>query len=78
MILLLFKKVMSVIELPDTIHCFSNYFKSNSNILKCEDAGIGALKVVPVAVSVLKSVDLTSDNLKILGVRFSYNKKNLE
>ena len=69
---------MFVIELPDTIYCFANYSKLNSNILKCENAGIGALKVVPVAASGLKSFDLTSNNLKILGVRFPYNKKNSE
>ena len=69
---------MSVIELPDTIYCLSNYSKLNSDIFKCENVGIGALKVVPVAASGLKSFDLTSNNLKILGVRFSYNKKNSE
>ena len=37
--------------------------------------GTGSLKVVHVAAYSLKSANLTSDSLKILGVHFSYNKK---
>ena len=45
-----------------------------SNFTKYEVAGISLLKRVTVAVCSMKSVDLTSDTLKILGVHFSYTK----
>ena len=46
-----------------------------ANIEKCEIAGIGSLKGVTEAVCGLKSVDLSNDTIKILGIHFSYNKK---
>ena len=57
------------------IDYFSSYSGLKSNFSKCEIDGIGALKGVHVGVCGLKSVDLTSDTVKILGVQFSYNKK---
>ena len=51
-----------------------NYSRLNSNISKCEVAGIGAVKRFHMAAYGLKSIDLTSDTLKILGVPFSCNK----
>ena len=45
------------------------------NYLGLKIAGIGALKGVHVATCGLKSVDLTSDAVKILGVHFSYDKE---
>ena len=69
-----FLKTWSLTEF-DTIDCFSNYSGLNSNIWKCEIAGGGALKGVHVAAYGLKSVDMRSDTMKILGVHFSLNKK---
>ena len=56
------------------IDYFSNYLGLKSNISKCEIGGIGALKVVHMAVYGLKTVDLTSDTVKILVVHFLFNK----
>ena len=42
------------------------------NFSKCEIAGIGSLKV---ALCGMKSLDLTKESIKILGVHTSYNKK---
>ena len=42
---------------------------------KCEIAGIGSLKDAKVALCGLKSLDLTKESIKILGVHISYNKK---
>ena len=69
-----FLKTWSLTEF-DTIDYFSNYSGLNSNIWKCEIAGGGALKGVHVAAYGLKSVDMRSDTMKILGVHFSLNKK---
>lgn len=44
------------------------------NFTKCADAGVSFLKGVKMAICGMKSVDLMSDTLKILGVHFSYNK----
>lgn len=74
-ITLLLKNAKSVIKLYNTIDNFLNYCGSNSNISKCKVPGVGALKTVHLAASVLMSVDLTSDTLKILRVNFSYDKK---
>ena len=45
------------------------------NFSKCEIAGIGSLKDAKVALCGLKSLDLTKESIKILGVHISYNKK---
>ena len=45
------------------------------SVSKCEIAGIGSLKNANVAVCGLKSLDLTKESIKILGVHISYNKK---
>ena len=42
---------------------------------KYEIAGIGVLKVVPVVVFGMNSIDLTTDFIKILCTCFSYNQK---
>ena len=42
---------------------------------KCEIAGIGSLKDAKVALYGLKSLDLTKESIKILGVHISYNKR---
>ena len=45
------------------------------NLSKCEIAGIGVLKDANVALCGLKSVNLTKDRMKILGVHLSYHEK---
>ena len=45
------------------------------NFRKCEIAGIGLLKDAKVALYGLKSLDLTKESIKILGVHISSNKK---
>ena len=47
------------------------------NLSKCEIAGIGVLKDANVALCGLKSVNLTKESIKILGVHLSYN-ENVE
>lgn len=42
---------------------------------KCEIASICALKGVPMAVCGVKSIDLTTDFMKVLTTCFSYNQK---
>ena len=56
---------------------FSSFSGLQPNLSKCEVAGIGLLKVVKVAVSEIKSIELTKDAIKILGIFFSYS-KNIE
>ena len=43
------------------------------NFSKCEIAGLGSLKEVLEAVWSLKSINLTTDAITILGIHFSYN-----
>ena len=45
------------------------------NFSKYEIAGIRSLKEVKVALCALKSLDLTKESTKILGVHISYNEK---
>ena len=43
--------------------------------LKCENAGIGVLKSVKVAVCGIKCINLCNDTIKSTGIHFSYNKE---
>ena len=45
------------------------------DLSKCEIAGISSLKDAKLALCGLKSLDLTKESIKILGVHISYNKK---
>ena len=65
--------LLSVKNLIDTFTVFSLFLELKSNFRKCEFAGLGFLKGVLEAVRVLKSVNLTTDIIKILGAHFSYN-----
>ena len=58
-----------------TIKLFSKFSGLKPNILKCDVAGIGALKEIKMAVCGIKCIDLTTETIKILGVHFSYNQK---
>ena len=64
----------SVKALFATMKLFSNFSDLKPNLDKCEIAGIGVLKGVTWALCGLKSVDLTQQTIKILGIHFSYNK----
>ena len=63
----------SVKALFATIKMFSNFSDLRPNLDKCEIAGIGVLKGVNWALCGLKSIDLTQQTMKILGIHFSYN-----
>ena len=65
--------LLSVKNLVDTFKVFSLFSGLNPNFSKCEIAGLGSLKGVLEAVCGLKSINLTTDTIKILGVHFSYN-----
>ena len=53
---------------------FSNFSDLRPNLGKCEVAGIGILKGVTWALCGVKSIDLTQQTIKILGIHFSYNR----
>ena len=65
--------LLSVKNLVDTFKVFSLFSGLNANFSKCEIAGLGSLKGVLEAVCSLKSINLTTNTIKILGVHFSYN-----
>ena len=65
--------LLSVKNLIDTFTVFSLLSGLKTNFSKCEIAGLGSLKGVLEAVCGLKSVNLTTDTIKILGIHFSYN-----
>ena len=69
----LLKDEASVKALFKTIKVFSDFSDLRPNFDKCEIAGIGVLKGVKWALCGLKSVDLTQQTIKILGIHFSYN-----
>ena len=65
--------VLSVKNLIHTLKVFSLFSGLKANFSKCEIAGLGSLKGVLEAACILKSVNLTTDTIKIVGVHFSYN-----
>ena len=65
--------LLSVKNLIDTFKVFFLFSGLNANFNKCEIAGLGSLKGVLEAVCSLKSINLTTDTIKVLGVHFSYN-----
>ena len=71
----LLRDLRSVKYLIDTFTNFSKYSGLKPNLSKCEISGIGSLKGVIKAACGLKSVNLTSDTLRILGVHFYCNQK---
>ena len=62
--------LLSVKNLIDTFNVFSLFSGLKANFNKCEIAGLGSLKGVLEAVCGLKSINLTADTIKILGVHF--------
>ena len=67
------KNKESIEELVKTFTLFSPFSGLKSNISKYEICGVGPLKGVKMAVCGMKSVYLTRDAIKILGIYFSYN-----
>ena len=69
------KDTISIKNMVNIFHLFSEFSGFKPNLSKCEIAGIGVLKGVQVAVCVMCCVDLKNDTLKILGTHFSYKEK---
>ena len=65
--------LLSAKNLVDTFKAFSFLLGLKANFSKCEIAGLGSLKGVLEAARILKSINLTTDTIKIVGVHFSYN-----
>ena len=59
----------------DIFDTFSKFSVLKPNKIKCEIAGIGALKGVQVALCGMRCIDLVSNTVKILGLYYSYNEK---
>ena len=68
-----FNDLLSVMNLIDTFTVFSLYSGLKANFSKCEIAGLGSLKWVLEVVCGLKSINLTTNTIKILRVHFSYS-----
>ena len=66
-------ELLSVKNLIDTFTVFSLFSGLKANFSKCEIARLGSLKEVLEAACGLKSINSTTDTIKILGVHFSYN-----
>ena len=69
------RDILSVKEHINSFNQFYHFSGLKASIGKCEIAGIGSLKGVTEAVCGLKSVDLSNDTIKILGIHFPYSKK---
>ena len=59
----------------DIFDTFSKFSVLKPNKIKCEIAGVGALKGVQVALCGMRCIDLVSNTVKILGLYYSYNEK---
>ena len=59
----------------DIFDTFSKFSVLKPNKIKCEIAGIGALKGVQLALCGMRCIDLVSNTVKILGLYYSYNEK---
>ena len=69
------KDLNSVKVILSSLNQFYTFSGLRPNQSKCEIAGIGVLKDANVALCGLKSVNLTKERIKILGVHLSYNEK---
>ena len=69
------KDLNSVKVILSSLDQFYTFSGLCPNLSKCEIAGIGVLKDANVALCGLKSVNLTKESIKILGVHLSYNEK---
>ena len=62
--------LLSVKNLIDTFIVFFLFFGLEANFSKCDNAVLGSLKGALEAVCCLKSINLTTDTIKILGFIF--------
>ena len=69
------KDKKSLIEVMKVFDIFSYFSGLKPNKSKCENAGIGALKGVKLAICGMKCTDLRLNTGKTLGIHFLYNKK---
>ena len=69
------KDTISIKNMVDTFHLFSDHSGLKPNLSKCEITGIGVLKRVQVAVWGMRRVDPENDTLKTLGTHFSDKEK---
>ena len=69
------KDLDSVKKVLEMLNQFYMVLGLRLNFSKYEIAGIGSLKDAKVALCGQKSLDLTKESIKILGVHISYNKK---
>ena len=65
----------SVENLIKSFDMFSKYSGLKLNSSKCEICGIGAKRGEYVALCGMKSIDLVSESIKILGIHYSYNER---
>ena len=68
------KDLDSIKHLVSTLKYFSKFSDLKPNYDKCEIAGCGRTKGALGALCGMKTVDLTCDSMKILGIHFSYNR----
>ena len=69
------KDIISIKHMVETFDFFPYFSGLKQNLRKSEIVGIGVPKGVQMAVCGMRSIDLNSDTLKVLGTHFSYNKK---
>ena len=65
--------LLSAKNITYTFKLFSLFSRLKANFSKCEIAGLGSLKGVSEAVCGLKSINLTTYTIKILGAHLSNN-----
>ena len=70
--------LVSVRLVKETFDCFSEYSGLRLNATKTEICGIGSKRGVEVALCGMKSVNLLTDAVKVLGIYFSYNEEILK
>ena len=70
------KDIISIKNMVDTFHLFSDLPGLKPNLPKCEITGIGVLKGVQEAVCGMRCAGLKNSTLKILGIQNLKEKKN--
>ena len=66
----------SLVEVIKVFDIFSSFSGFKPNKSKCEVAQIETLKGAKMALYGMKCIGLRFNTVKILGIHFSYNKKN--
>jgi hypothetical protein len=70
---ILCKDLVSAKLVKETFDIFSKYSGLLLNKSKCEVCGIGVKRGVKVALCGMKSINLLTESVKVLGIHFSYN-----